>query len=60
MQMNSGFVVVVFGKEYVETYVVNVDTLELFHSAIRSGSAMLPNSAKSFHGVCKPAGNLAR
>ena len=58
--MNAGFSVAVFSKEYTETYVVNVGTLELFYSHIRAGSGMLPNSIKSFRGICKPAGELVR
>ena len=57
---NAGFSIVVFGKEYLETYVVNVSTLELLHTATRAGSGTLPNAVKSFRGVCAPAGNLAR
>jgi hypothetical protein len=58
--MNGGFGIVVFGEEYIETYVLNVGTSELFFSMVRSGSPNLPNSIKSMRGVCTPAGSMAR
>jgi len=60
MPMNSGIAMVAFGEEFVESYVVNINTLELFFTSIRSGGARLPNAVKSFRGTCVPAGNLSR
>jgi hypothetical protein len=54
--MRGGFSIIVWGEEYVETYVYNAGTMELLFSQVRSGSALLPNSIKSFRGRCKPAG----
>ena len=36
--MNAGFSIAIFGGEFLETYVVNVGTLELLHTATRAGS----------------------
>lgn len=60
VSMNAGFSIAVFGNEFLETYVVNVGTLELLHTATRAGSGMLPNAVKAFRGTCQPAGNLVR
>lgn len=57
---NAGFSIAIFGGEFLETYVVNVGTLELLHTATRAGSSRLPNAIKSFRGTCQPAGNLVR
>jgi hypothetical protein len=57
--MDAGFSIAIFGNEYVETFVVNVGTLELLHTATRAGSGMLPNAMKSFRGTCQLAGNDA-
>ena len=57
---NAGFSIAIFGGEYLETYVVNVGTSEVLHTATRAGSAVLPNAVKSMRGFCVPAGNLVR
>ena len=57
---NAGFSIAVFGAEFLETYVVNVGTLELLHTSTRAGSGRLPNAIKSFRGFCQPAGDLVR
>ena len=58
--IGAGFSIAIFRGDVVETYVVNVSTLELLHTATGVGSGMLPNSIKSFRGTCQPAGNLVR
>jgi len=60
MSMNSGMAFVMFGEEFVETYIVNVSTMELLYTSIRSGSAVLPNAVKSSRGTCVPAGALSK
>ena len=52
--MRAGFSIFVFAEEYVETYVYNAGTTELLYTSTRSGSALLPNSIKSFRGSCRP------
>ena len=54
--MTAGFAIVIFGGEFIESYVVNAGNQELLLTMTRSGSALLPNSAKAYRGSCKPAG----
>src|SRR5690606_16145776 len=54
--MQGGFAIFVFADDYVETYVYNAGTTELLYSSIRAGSALLPNTIKSFRGSCRPGG----
>jgi hypothetical protein len=60
LTMNSGISFTSFGEEFVETLVVNVNTLELFFTKIRSGSSLLPNAMYTILGKCEPAGILSR
>ena len=60
ISMNAGFLIAIYGGEFLETYVVNVGTQELLHTSTRAGSGRLPNAIKSFRGFCKPAGDLVR
>lgn len=60
VSMNGGFMIVLFGQQFHEAYVVNIGNLDLLHTRIRSGSSVFPNSAKAFHGVCEPAGNAVK
>ena len=60
LTMNSGISFTTFGEEFVESLVVNVNTLELFFTKIRSGSSLLPNAMYTILGKCEPAGNLSR
>ena len=58
--MKSGFSIVVFAESYIETYVFNVGTTELLFGMLRSGSSLLPNSAKSARGTCIGAAALVK
>jgi hypothetical protein len=55
--MKSGFAIVVFDDEYIETYVYNAGTAEMLFSQLRSGSAVLPNVIKAFRGTCGVVGS---
>ena len=57
VEMNSGIAFSVYGDEFLESYVLNVSTSEIFFTSIRSGSSSLPNAVKSFRGTCIGAGN---
>jgi hypothetical protein len=58
--MNGGFAIVAVLDEQIETYVLNIGTLELLQSSTRSGSSMMPNSIKAQRGTCKSAGFMVR
>jgi hypothetical protein len=51
--MKSGFVIVVFADDYVETYVYNAGTTDILFQQTRSGSSLFQNAMKSFQGRCK-------
>ena len=50
----GGFIIVALGPDWTEVYQVNVGSLELMMTATRGGSSVFPNSAKAFHGSCRP------
>jgi hypothetical protein len=56
VEMNSGIAFSVYSDEFLESYVLNVSTSEIFFTSIRSGSSSLPNAVKSFRGTCEGAG----
>lgn len=58
--MKGGFVIVIPASEYIETYTYNAGATEVYVSATRSGSSVLPNAIKSYRGSCKPAGAMVR
>jgi hypothetical protein len=60
MTMNGGISFVMFGEEFLESYVMSVSTMELLFTSIRSGSPNLPNAVKAYRGTCVPAGALSR
>jgi len=54
VSMPGGFVVISVGDDWTEVYHVNASSLDLMMTATRSGSGILPNAAKAFHGTCRP------
>lgn len=52
--VTGGFVIIAVGPDWTEVYHVNVGNLELMMTATRGGSSVFPNSAKAFHGSCRP------
>ena len=60
VSMTAGFAIVAFASDFVDTYVYNSGTTELFFSSVRSGNVVFPNTVKALRGTCKPAGSVGR
>jgi hypothetical protein len=54
VKLTGGFAIITMGDGWVETYAMNIGSMELMFTAARSGSSLLPNASKAFHGKCRP------
>jgi hypothetical protein len=52
LEQRTGFAIVVWSDDRLETYVYNASGSEVLFSGTRSGHAVLPNIVKAFRGVC--------
>jgi len=52
-EMNGGLALISAGRDIVETFVLNVGSMELLMTQTRISSPLLPNSVKAVRGRCK-------